>query len=61
MGCIEINSQPLNPTRRLRLIETWDVLKCVMQNIAKNVSSFNRNMGCIEILVNEIMASAGGV
>ncbi len=49
MGCIEINERNKDRKQQSSLIETWDVLKCKFFTELRGITTFNRNMGCIEI------------
>ena len=60
MRCIEIIYSCCFVTIWERLIETWDVLKSAITSVKYADIGINRNMRCIEMLVNEIMTSAGG-
>ena len=53
MGCIEISMRKEHKATSTRLIETWDVLKFYLVCFhVVNVDRINRNMGCIEIVVD---------
>ena len=53
MRCIEMNAVEWCQGYGLRLIETWDVLKCKKHPDIVLVDKINRNMRCIEILAEE--------
>ena len=53
MRCIEMKAVEWCQGYGLRLIETWDVLKCKKHPDIVLVDKINRNMRCIEILAEE--------
>ena len=53
MRCIEIEITQNQDANTQRLIETWDVLKCVIQrNSPSWIVMINRNMRCIEMTIS---------
>ena len=46
--------RPANSTRRAWLIETWDVLKWASYAVFSAGLGINRNMRCIEMMIEEI-------